>query len=120
MANKYLPVAAAVLLVVLLGLLTDPLMFWMPEPAQMVALLCAAVLAALWAGLVLYEKSNDEREAAHAMHAGRVAYLSGIAVLTVALVAQGLAHDIDPWVTFALGTMVVAKLIARWHAEHYR
>jgi hypothetical protein len=47
------------------------------------------------------------------MHAGRTAYLSGIAVLLLALIVQGFAHAIDPWIMLALGVMVVAKLGAR-------
>lgn len=120
MANNTFTLGVAIALVVLLALLTDPFMLWMPAPAQMTALLGAATLAALWAGFVIREKARDEREAAHAMHAGRLAYFSGIATLTVALVVQGLAHDIDIWVPLALGIMVVSKLGARLYAERYK
>lgn len=107
-------------LVGLLTLLSDPFMLWMPAEAQMAALLGAAVLACVWAGFVMYERSHDEREALHKMHAGRIAYLSGIAVLTVALIVQGFNHAIDPWISAALGAMVVSKLMARFYTERYR
>jgi hypothetical protein len=87
---------------------------------QLFALLGAAVVACVWVGFVMYEQAHDEREALHKMHAGRIAYLSGIAVLTVALMVQGFAHDIDPWISIALGVMVIAKLGARFYSEEYQ
>ena len=120
MVNKFCHIGTAIVLVGLLTLLSDPFMLWMPSVAQTTVLLGAAVLACVWAGFVMYERSNDEREAFHKMHAGRVAYLSGIAVLTVALVVQGFAHAIDPWISAALGAMVISKLVARSYSERYR
>lgn len=120
MVNKLFHISTALLLVGLLTLLSDPFMLWMPGFAQMTALLGAATLACVWAGFVMYERSQDEREVLHKMHAGRVAYLSGIAVLTIALIVQGFAHDIDPWISIALGLMVISKLIARFYSERYR
>ncbi len=120
MGNKFLHILTAIVLLALLILLSDPFMLWMPAPAQMAALVAAAVCVLAWAGFVLYERAADERELALTMHAGRVAYLSGLAVLTVALVVQGFAHDIDPWITAALGTMVIAKLLDRVYADRFR
>lgn len=120
MANKLFHIGTAAVLVALLILLSDPFMLWMPAQAQTAALLGAAILACLWAGFVMYEHANDEREALHKMHAGRAAYLSGIAILTLALIFQGLAHNIDPWVSAALAAMVISKLAARLYLEHYR
>lgn len=119
MAHKSFYIGTAVVLVGCLLLLSDPFMLWMPAQAQMLALLGVAVFACVWAGFILYERAQDEREALHTMHAGRVAYLSGITVLTFALVVQGFAHDIDPWVSAALATMVISKLIARIYIEQY-
>lgn len=119
MKNKTTQISIAVLLIVCLTLLTDPFMLWMPMGAQMAALLGAAVLLAIWAGFVMYERAPDEREAVHRMNAGRMAYLSGIVLLTVALVTQGLAHDIDPWVSLTLGTMVLVKLLSRFYSERF-
>jgi hypothetical protein len=120
MVNKFLPIGTAVVLVVLLVLLCDPFMVWMPAGVRMLALLGAAALAFVWAGFVLYEHAQDERELLHKMHAGRVAYLSGIALLTLALVVQGLGHAIDPWIAAALAVMVISKLAARLYSEHYQ
>jgi len=118
--NKLTHIGTAVLFVVFLTLLSDPFMLWMPMGAQMAILLGAAVLGAIWSGFVMYERAPDEREAIHRMNAGRMAYLSGIMILTIALVFQGLAHNIDPWVSVALGAMVLVKLFSRLYSERYQ
>jgi hypothetical protein len=120
MKNKTTHISIAVLLILCLTLLSDPFMLWMPIGAQMAALLGAAVLLAIWAGFVMYERAPDEREAVHRMNAGRMAYLSGIVLLTIALVTQGLAHDIDPWISVTLGTMVLVKLLSRFYSERFQ
>jgi hypothetical protein len=100
-------------LLVMLILLADLFPFWMPTMNQMVPLTFATVLLVTWAGFVMFEATGDERELLHRMHAGRAAYLAGLAVLTLALVVQGLSHTIDPWILGALGAMVVSKIVAR-------
>lgn len=120
MTNKISSIGVAVVLVGFLTLLSDPFMVWMPMGLQLAVLVAAAVTACVWAGFVMYERSHDERETLHKMHAGRVAYLSGIGVLTAALVVQGFAHSIDPWISVALGVMVVSKLAARLYSELYQ
>ena len=120
MVNKLFHISTAVILVLLLTLLSDPFMVWMPMGVQLLVLLSAAVLACIWAGFVMYEHTHDEREALHKMHAGRIAYLSGIAVLTIALIVQGFAHAIDPWISIALGVMVLVKLGSRFYSDTYQ
>lgn len=120
MKNNTIQISVALVLVALLLTLADLIPFWMPDMAQMLVLLVACTLLLVWAGFVMYEKNGDERELAHRMNAGRVAYLSGVGILTVALIAQGLAHAIDPWIAVALGVMVVSKLGARLYIDTYR
>ena len=108
------------ILVLFLVLLVDPFMLWMPPMAAMGVLLATAVLLCIWAGFIMYEKVVDERESLHRMHAGRFAYLAGIAILTLALVVQGLSHHIDPWIALALGVMVTVKLGTRIFADIYQ
>ena len=115
--NNLLSAAIVCILGVLFFTLTDPFMYWMPNMVQMVALTIAAALLAVFAGFFLRESAEDEREIIHRMRAGRAAFLSGILVLTVALVYQGLTHSIDRWILIALGAMILAKLVARWHAD---
>ena len=117
--NKSIHLITATVLIILLTLLSDPFMLWMPGIAQMMILLGAAILACVWAGFVMYERISDERDFIHRMNAGRMAYLSGIAVLTIALVVQGFQHNIDPWISFSLGVMVIVKLGSRFYSDKY-
>lgn len=120
MKNNFLSIFLAGVLILLLVLISDPFMLWMPDGVQMAVLLAVVLLALVWAGLMLYERPSDERELLHTMRAGRLAYLSGIVVLTLALLIQGLAHAIDPWIAGALGVMVITKLFARLYTERYQ
>lgn len=115
--NTYLSMAIVGLMAILLFTLTDPFMYWMPGATQVVALTLAAVAVAAWAGIVLRESRGDERELQLRAFAGRGAYLSGVALLTLALLIQGLQHAIDPWIPLTLGSMVAAKLAARLYAD---
>jgi len=120
MKNNTLHTFVALAALGCLLLLTDPFMYWMPEAAQMLVLLGVTVLLAVWVGFVANERAADEREAEHRMFAGRVAYLSCIAVLAVALLVQGLTHAIDPWIAAALAVMIVSKLAAHYYSSWYR
>ena len=115
--NNFLPIAIVGLLGVLLFTLTDPFMYWMPSMVQMLALTIAAALLVIFSGFFIRERAGDEREVLHRMQAGRAAFLSGISILTIALVFQGLHHEIDAWIPMALIAMISAKLVARWYAE---
>jgi hypothetical protein len=110
---RYIQVVVAGVIVFFLLALGDYLPFWMPNMNEMLVLLVVTLLMLTWAGFVMFEKAVDEREVMLRMHAGRIAYLSGIAVLLLALIVQGFAHAIDPWIMLALGVMVVTKLGAR-------
>lgn len=112
--------ALVVLLLVLLGALTDPFMYWMPSMPEMLALTLACVTLLVWMGFAVREQAVDERDVEHRMFAGRVAYLSGIAILTAGLLVQGLAHAIDPWIPSALAVMVLSKVAARWYTDTFR
>jgi uncharacterized membrane protein len=120
MKNNIFYVIVALVLVVLLALLSDAFMVWMSKGLQMITLLTVVVFMVLWAGFIMHERAHDEREAAHIMQAGRIAYLSGILTLTLALVIQGLAHAVDPWISFTLAVMVLSKLAARLILERSR
>lgn len=120
MTHKYFTILAGGVLSFLLLLLTDPFMVWMPEGMYMLVLLASAACAVVWCGFIFYERPHDERESQHVMHAGRIAYLLGVAVLGTALVVQGFAHAIDPWISGALGVMVLGKLGAHLYLKHYK
>lgn len=110
---------AAILIISLIAV-TNPGMILMPTVMEMVALVVIAVLVAGYAGLILAEKPDDEREDAHRAFAARAGFIVGIGVLTAALLWQGFHHAIDAWVATALGAMILAKVIARAWANHYR
>ncbi|MBU6323358.1 MAG: hypothetical protein KGI41_00515 [Patescibacteria group bacterium] len=117
--NTFAEYLIAVALVALLGLLTNPFMVWMPTPTQMVVVFVAAILAVVYGGFVLKEQAGDERETLHRMLAGRAAFLTAMAVLTMALIYQGVTHTIDPWIPAALALTIFAKLVARaWASRH--
>lgn len=116
MMNSLIQWLILFLLAIVLFTLVDPFMYWMPSMTQMISLSIAAALLAILAGIVLTEKSGDEREVIHRMQAGRAAFLSGIGILTVALLYQGATHAVDPWVPLALFGMVFAKLCARFYS----
>lgn len=120
MNNNLTSLLVGILTVVLLVLLLDPFMVWMPTVTQMFVLILLTASLCVWSALIISERARDERELGNALYASRVGYVSGIAVLTIALVVQGLAHSIDMWITLALGVMVVSKLVARWYGDRHR
>lgn len=117
MKNNLMQLGVAGLTVVLLVSLLDPFMLTMPESLVMMALLIATVLVCVFAGFVLQEQTGDEREMQQRSHAGRIAYLAGLASLMLAVIVQGLAHHVDPWIVLSLGVMLIAKLAARFYED---
>ncbi len=117
MNKNYLHSGVAIVLAFFLLTLADLVPFWMPMMGEMTALLLVVILLLVWAGFVMQETAHDEREVLLKMKSGRVAYLSGLGVLMVALVVQGFVHAIDPWIAVALAVMVVAKLFTRLYEE---
>jgi len=96
--------------VFLAGFLVNP--YWMPGNMEMTAVTLLVVAFVGFAGLVLRERARDEREEAHRAFAGRMGFLAGMAVLTLGIVLQALAHKLDPWLLWALFAMAAAKLVA--------
>ncbi|MBP6924693.1 MAG: hypothetical protein KBC62_01740 [Candidatus Pacebacteria bacterium] len=117
MNKNYLHIIVASVLAFFLLTLADLIPFWMPMMGEMIALLIVSILMLTWVGFVMKEVAHDEREVLLKMKSGRIAYLSGLGVLMVALIVQGFAHAIDPWIAIALAVMVLAKLFARLYEE---
>jgi len=120
MKNNFYHILIALVLLALLTLLTDPFMAFMPGMTAMVVLLCATVLACVWATFVIAEQAHDEREEQHRTSSGRLAYIAGVLSLTLALLVEGLGHRIDPWIAVALAAMIVVKLGSRLYSEHFK
>jgi hypothetical protein len=100
-----------------LVLLMDPFMYWMPEGYIFWMLLVAAATAVVWVGLVSFELPRDEREVLQTHIAARAAYISGVVMLTAALVYQGYHMMFNPWIPATLIVMLVVKLGVRLYAE---
>ncbi len=117
MHKSFLFTSLAVLITFFLLVLADLVPFWMPMMGEMLVLLIVTVLLMVWAGLIVSETAHDEREVHIKTQSGRFAYVAGLLVLLTALVVQGFAHAIDPWILVSLAAMVTAKLFARLYLE---
>lgn len=120
MKNNLVHSLFVITVIALLVLLTDSFMYWMPPTAIVTVVFMAVIGLGVWTGFIIKEKATDEREATHRMLSGRIAYLSGLGVLTAGLVVQGFQHHVDPWVAAALGVMIVSKLLANIYLEKNR
>lgn len=108
-----------VLLLVLLLLLLDPFMYWMPHGTVPVILGLVLVVCALFVGLLWRDRASDEREEQHARIAGRIGYAAGVLVLVIGCTYQTLTNMIDPWLYAALVVMVLGKVLGRVYVEHH-
>ena len=118
MTNVLAQFVSAVLLVVAAVFLANPFNIWMPEMTHMLVLAGAVAIFGVFSVFVLMERAGDERENEHRHTAGRAAFLVGGAILIVGIIAQTLAHSLDPWLVWALVGMVVAKSAARFYSDH--
>ena len=66
-----------------------------------------------FAGLVWYEKAEDEREMVLRDKAGRAGYIGGLSILMVGFVIQSFYHQSDPWLTVALLVMILSKVLSQ-------
>ena len=105
------------ILVILLVAIVNPLHVWMPDMLHLTMLAGAIVAFGLFAAFVLREYASDERDSAHRMLAGRVAFLSGAASLVVGIVYQSYTDSLDTWLVVVLVVMVLAKIAARLYSD---
>jgi len=76
------------------------------------------VIFAIIAGFILKENTRDEREEVHKMKAGRIGYMTGAAVLVIAIVVQGVYEmAVEPWIVIALFAMIVSRIGATLWSE---
>ncbi len=116
--NLKIEVVVSLVLVVLTVLLLNPLHFWMPNMMHMMMLALTLVVFAFFAVFILREKVLDERDAAHRMLSGRVAFITGSTLLTIGIVVQSLQDAVDVWLVIVLVTMVLSKLITRVYSDN--
>ena len=109
--NLLQEVSISGILIILLVLFLNPFGFWMPTALLMMMVLGLVVAFALFASFVWRENHRDEREGFHKMMAGRIAYLTGTALLTLGIIVQSFGHEIDLWLVLILCAMILAKII---------
>ena len=110
-------IITAGILVALLLVIANPFHVWMPSMMVMLILVCLFAAFSVFAVFMLREHPRDEREALHRMLAGRVGFLSGAGVLTVAIIVEELQETLDIWLVIALVVMIVAKMGARMYSD---
>ena len=104
-------ISVSIVLIILLILFLNPFEFWMPPVLLMMMMLGLVVVFALFASFIWRENSRDEREGLHKMMAGRIAFLAGTASLVIGIIVQSLRHELDFWLVFTLGIMILAKIV---------
>ena len=109
--NLLQEIFVSLVLIVLLVLFLNPFGLWMPTALLMMMVLGFVVMFALFASFIWKENVRDEREGLHKMMAGRIAFLSGTALLVIGIIVQSFKHELDFWLVLALGTMILAKII---------
>lgn len=116
--NLKIEIMISIVLAILAILLLNPFHFWMPNMMHMVMLALTLVIFALFAIFILREKVQDERDAVHRMLSGRVAFLTGSALLTIGIVVQSLQDAVDVWLVIVLVAMVLSKLVTRIYSDN--
>ncbi len=117
MNKKIVQSIVAGVVIFFLMVLADLVPFWMPMMGEMLVLLLVTVCLLAWVGFVLAERAVDEREVFLAMKSSKVAYVAGVLVLGLALMVEGMAGAIDPWIPISLAFMVGSKVLTRLYWE---
>jgi membrane associated rhomboid family serine protease len=115
--NLSAQVLVSVVFVLVAVVFLNPLHIWMPDMLHMLILGLLVAVFGVVATMLVREQGGDEREAAHRMLAGRVAFLTGAAILLAGIVWQAFTSHVDAWLIFALAGMVTAKMLARIYGE---
>lgn len=105
------------ILLILLMLVLNPMNLWMPAEAAMMLTAFILVTFLLFAAFIWNEHSHDERENLHKLMAGRIGFLAGCGILVAGIIVQELHHALDPWLVFALGVMVIVKIVSSIYAR---
>ena len=114
MKNKqYLnEIAVAFFLVIILIFFWNPWYLWMPDQFVYMAISALAILVVLYAGLVLKEKPQDEREEKLQAQAGRIGFITGVVILSIGVAYQAVTSSPDVFLLLALAAMVIIKVFA--------
>jgi hypothetical protein len=116
--NSIFEIVIALILIAIVVLILNPFNFWMPTMVHTMMLIIVFIVFGLFAAFILREKVQDERESAHRMNAGRLAFLSGSAILVIGIIFQDVKGTVDGWLIAALVVMVLTKIIARLYSDY--
>lgn len=111
-------VTSAALIIIIATLFLNFSSLTMPSTLFSMLVVLFSLSWITFSALVWREKPADERESLHALMAGRVAFLAGVAVLVVGVVTQSLMHNIDPWLIITLCVMVTVKIALLIYSRH--
>lgn len=107
-----------VIFVLLLVFLLNPFGLWMPAELEYLMVAAVAVVAALFAGLIMGEKARDEREEQIRATSARAGYLAGIFILTLSIavtVLQG--GHVNEWIVGTLAAMVLVRMFMKTRGD---
>lgn len=105
-------IALTILMLILLVFLWNPWFLWMPSQLDYMIAGALAVIILLYAGLVLKEKPEDEREEKLLMQAGRFGFITGVVVISVGIIFQTITSKPDIFLIVALAVMVLVKIFS--------
>jgi len=98
-------------------LLLNPFQTLMSEMLLMCLQGLVVIFGFILVGMVWKETAHDEREKFHRMASSRMAFIAGELSIIVAIIVQTLQHNLDGYLIFILGIMVVTKLLSRVFIE---
>ena len=116
-SNLRQELSVSVVLIVLLILLLNPFGFWMPTILITMMVMGLVLVFSVFASFIWKETARDEREVLHKMMAGRIAFLAGTASLVSGIIVQSFRHELDFWLVFTLGVMILAKVAGLIYGE---
>ena len=113
--------AEIILSIIILGLLGvfmnfEPLLM----PMSMVTTFSLALIISFFffMTIVWREKAHDERENLHKLFAGRISFLVGSVILVLGIIVQAYHHNVDPWLIYTLGGMILSKLFIHLYQRY--
>lgn len=110
-------IITSVSLIIFALFLLEPTGLLMPKTLEMMVPVAIVVLFFIMSVFIWKERALDEREETHMRGAGRWSFFAGAAVLVCGIVIQAFAHDIDPWLIYALTAMVIVKMLSQIYSK---
>lgn len=108
-----LQIVTSLIILAILALFLGSSSLLMPNSVHTMLMLGLMLGFLAFVGLIWRERAQDEREALHMQLSGRISFFVGTALLVIGILWQATTHNIDPWLIYALASMVLAKVISR-------